>query len=70
MVSTPDELIAGFPQSSLPKVIGEPTFEDINIIHHLLNNKAMSVYYYEGEGQHVHLGLIMMNAPPQSRGSG
>jgi hypothetical protein len=24
--STPDELIAGFPHSSLPKVTGEPTF--------------------------------------------
>jgi hypothetical protein len=28
--STPDELIAGFPHSSLPKVTGEPTFEDLN----------------------------------------
>jgi hypothetical protein len=25
--STPDEIIAGFPHSSLPKVTGEPTFE-------------------------------------------
>jgi hypothetical protein len=28
MASTPDELIAGFPHSSFPKVTGEPTFED------------------------------------------
>jgi hypothetical protein len=32
MASTPDELIAGFPYSSLPKVTGEPTFEDLNVI--------------------------------------
>jgi hypothetical protein len=36
-VSTPDELIAGFPHNSLPKVTGEPTFEDLKIIHHYLN---------------------------------
>jgi hypothetical protein len=36
---TPDELIAGFPHSSLPKVKGEPTFEDLKVIRRLLNNK-------------------------------
>jgi hypothetical protein len=41
--STPDELIAGFPYSSLPKVTGEPTFEDLKVIRRLLNNNAMSV---------------------------
>jgi hypothetical protein len=30
--STLDELIAGFPHSSLPKVTGEPTFEDLKVI--------------------------------------
>jgi hypothetical protein len=29
--STPDELIAGLPHSSLPKVTGEPTFEDLKV---------------------------------------
>jgi hypothetical protein len=28
MASTPDELITGFPHSSLPKVTGEPTCEE------------------------------------------
>jgi hypothetical protein len=37
MASTPDELIAGFPHSSLPKVTGEPTFEDLKVIRRLLN---------------------------------
>jgi hypothetical protein len=43
MASTPGELIAGFPHSSLPKVTGEPTFEDLKVIRRLLNTNAMSV---------------------------
>jgi hypothetical protein len=59
--STPDELIAGFPHSSLPKVTGEPTFEDLNVIRRLLNTNAMSASSYVGGGRHGHLGIIMMN---------
>jgi hypothetical protein len=59
--STPDELIAGFPHSSLPKVTGEPTCEDLKVIRRLLNTHAMSVSSYVGGGCHGHLGIIMMN---------
>jgi hypothetical protein len=59
--STPDELIAGFPHSSLPKVTGEPTFEDLKVIQRLLNINDMSVASYEGGGRHGHLGIIMTN---------
>jgi hypothetical protein len=59
--STPDELIAGFPHSSLPKVTGEPTFEDLKVIRRLLNTNAMSVSSYVGGGRHGHLGIIMTN---------
>jgi hypothetical protein len=59
--STPDELIAGFPHSSLPKVTGEPTFEDLKVIQRLLNKNALSVSSYVGGGCHGHLGIIMMN---------
>jgi hypothetical protein len=59
--STPDELITGFPHSSLPKVTGEATFEDLNVIRRLLNTNAMSVASYEGGGRHGHLGIIMNN---------
>jgi hypothetical protein len=59
--STPDEFIAGFPHSSLPKVTGEPTFEDLKVIWRLLNTNAMSVASYEGGGRHEHLGIIMTN---------
>jgi hypothetical protein len=61
MASTSDELIAGFLHSTLPKVTGEPTFEDFKIIRRLLNANDMSDSYYEGGGRHVHLGLIMTN---------
>jgi hypothetical protein len=57
--STPDELIAGFPHSSLPKVTGEPTFEELKVIRRLLNINAMSVASYEGGGRHGHLGILM-----------
>jgi hypothetical protein len=59
--STPDELIAGFPHSSLPKVTGEPTFEDLKVIRRLLNTNDMRVASYEGGGRHGHLGIIMTN---------
>jgi hypothetical protein len=59
--STPDELIAGFPHSSLPKVTGEPTFEDLKVIRRLLNTNAMSAASYEVGGRHGHLGIIMNN---------
>jgi hypothetical protein len=59
--STPEELIAGFPHSSLPRVTGEPTFEDLKVIRRLLSTNAMSVASYEGGGRHGHLGIIMTN---------
>jgi hypothetical protein len=57
----PDELIVGFPHNSLLKVTGEPTFEDLKMIHRYLNTNAMSVSSYEVGGRHGHLGLIMTN---------
>jgi hypothetical protein len=59
--STPEELIAGFPHSSLRKVTGDATFEDLKVIRRLLNTNAMSVASYEGGGRHGHLGIIMTN---------
>jgi hypothetical protein len=61
LASKPDELIAGFPHSSLLKVAGEPTFEDLRVIPRLLNTNAMSVASYEGGGRHGHLGILMTN---------
>jgi hypothetical protein len=60
-VSTPDELIAGFPHSSFRKVTGEPPSEDLNVIQRLLNTNALSVYSYVRGGRHGHLCIIMTN---------
>jgi hypothetical protein len=79
MVSTPDELIVGFPYSTLPKVTGEPMFDDLKIKSRLLNANAMSVSSDEGGGRHGHLGITMTNVeyyfiatdvflPPQNPG--
>jgi hypothetical protein len=57
--STPDELIVGFSHSSLPKVTGDPTFEDLKVIRRLLNTNDMSVASYEVGSRHGHLGIIM-----------
>jgi hypothetical protein len=59
--SKPDELIAGFLRSSLPKVTGEPIFEDLKVIRRLLNTNTMSVASKEGVGRHIQLGIIMTN---------
>jgi hypothetical protein len=59
--STPDELIVGLSYSSLPKVTGEPIFEDLKVIRRLLNTNTMSVSSYAGGGRHGHLGIIMTN---------
>jgi hypothetical protein len=59
--SKPDELVAGFPHSFLPKLAGDPTFEDLKVIWWLLNTNAMSVASYEGGVCHGHLGIIMTN---------
>jgi hypothetical protein len=61
MASTPDELIEGFPHSSLPKVTEEPTFEDLKVIRRLLNTNAIRVSSYVGGGRQGHLGIIMTN---------
>jgi hypothetical protein len=57
--STPDVLIAGFPYSSLPKVTGEPTFEDLKVIRRLLNTNDMRASSYVGGVRHGHFRIIM-----------
>jgi hypothetical protein len=59
MAFTPDEIVAGFPHSSLLKVTGEPIFEDLKVIRHLLITNDMSVSSYVGGGRHGHLYIIM-----------
>jgi hypothetical protein len=54
-----DKLVAGFPHSSLLKVAGEPTFEDLKVIWRLPNTNAMRISSYVDGDRHGHLGIII-----------
>jgi hypothetical protein len=56
-VPTVEALLAGF--TDLPRVSGEPTFEDIAIARQHLNQNCMNIQSYNGGGNHGHLGLVM-----------
>jgi hypothetical protein len=60
MMFTPDELIAGFPHSSPPKVTGEPTSKYLKIVRLLLNTDTIRISSYKRVGLHGHLGLIVI----------
>jgi hypothetical protein len=56
-VPTVEALLAGF--TDLPRVSGEPTFEDIALARQHLNQNCMNIQSYDGGGNHGHLGLVM-----------
>jgi hypothetical protein len=56
-VMTVEALLAGF--TDLPRVSGEPTFEDIAIARQHLNQYCMNIQSYDDGGNHGHLGLVM-----------
>ena len=62
MALTVDKILALFPNSALPKIHGEPTYETINdVVQHMYANAA-TVTCPLGGGQHGHIGLIMKPA--------
>jgi hypothetical protein len=56
-VPTVEALLAGF--TNLPRVSGEPTFEDIALARKHLNQNCMNIQSYDGGGNHGHIGLVM-----------
>jgi hypothetical protein len=56
-VPTVEAILAGF--TDLPRISGEPTFEDITIARQHLNQNCMNIQSYNGGGNHGHLGLVM-----------
>jgi hypothetical protein len=54
-----EEIINRFPNPVLPKIINEPTFEDIEVTTRLLNANAISIPSMAGGGARGHLGFIM-----------
>jgi formylmethanofuran dehydrogenase subunit A len=56
---TVEEIINGFPNSILPKIDHEPTFEDIQVTTRMLNANAIFIPSMAGGGAHGHLGISM-----------
>jgi hypothetical protein len=56
-VTTVEALLAGF--TALPRVYGEPTFEDVAIARQHLNQNCMNIQSYDSESSYGHLGLLM-----------
>ena len=62
MALTVKEILAQFPNKTLPKIHGEPTYETINdLVQHMYANAA-TILSSLGGGQHGHIGLIMKAA--------
>ena len=62
MALTVDKIITQFPNKTLPKIHGEPSYETINdVVQHMYANAA-TIATPLGGGQHGHIGLIMKEA--------
>jgi len=56
---TVDEFISAFPNSNIPKIQGEPTYETLNNMRTMLQANATSVSTTLGGGRHGHLGATV-----------
>ena len=57
MVSPIDKILEAMPHSSIPTIIGQPTYSSIHKIHQYLNPNAVSIQFILGCGT---LGLIYL----------
>ena len=57
-----DDIRSGFPQPTVPKIEGEPSYETIQSVHDILKSNAASVQTTLGGGTHGHLGLVILPA--------
>lgn len=64
MASPPsvDSLLEGFPHTTVPPILGQPSYETITNVLRLLNSNAASVQSELGGGQLGHLGLTVSPA--------
>ena len=58
---TIDSVTESFPNPSIPKVEGEPTYQSIKNVEKLLVENAASVPSELGGGQYGYLGLCLSN---------
>eukprot|EP00957_Ditylum_brightwellii_P075488 5737579-Ditylum_brightwellii.AAC.1 len=56
---TVEEIISDFPNPTVPKVTGEPTYEVVHTIHKILQENAASVHSNLGGGALGHLALVL-----------
>ena len=57
-VPSPQEIIESFPETP-KKIVGEPTYADLQDLRATLKNNATSVDTIHGGGKHGHLGLVL-----------
>eukprot|EP00957_Ditylum_brightwellii_P095988 7313642-Ditylum_brightwellii.AAC.2 len=56
---TVEDTLTDFPQPTIPKVNGEPSYETIHVVHTILQENAIPVHSDKGEGAHGHLALVL-----------
>jgi hypothetical protein len=56
-VTNVEALLSG--STALPRISGEPTFKDVALARHILNQNAISIQSYDGGEDHGYLGLVM-----------
>ena len=54
-----EDIRNSFPQITLRKIAGEPSYADIREIHNILKSNAASIPTTLGGGAHGHLGLVL-----------
>jgi hypothetical protein len=62
MPATVDTLLASFPEPTLHKIEGRPTYDSISALAKTLNRNAASVQTENGGGVHGHLALTLSAA--------
>ena len=54
-----EQYIESFPNSTFPKIEGEPTYEKIKQIHKLAAENAASIETTRGGGRHGYLAIVL-----------
>eukprot|EP00957_Ditylum_brightwellii_P138006 10521600-Ditylum_brightwellii.AAC.1 len=57
-----DHIMKGFPSTIIPRINGEPTYQQLYEVHRMLIKNASSVKATFGSGLHGHLGLVITPA--------
>ena len=58
-VQSVEDIRNSFPQTTLRKIAGEPSYTDIHEIHTIIKSNAASIPTTLGGGDHGHLGLVL-----------